>query len=618
MAAEPVLEAIGLSKRYRDRLAVDRVSLVVRPGEVHGLLGPNGAGKSTLLRMLLGLVEPDEGAVRALGQAAGDPGSPLPTGMSGFADSPCFYPYLSGRKNLLLLSKLDREPGRSPVGRARVTDILEQVGLAPNADAKVRGYSAGMRQRLGLAAALLRSPRLLLLDEPTSSLDPAGASELRAHVRRLAAEGVAVVWSSHDMAEVEDLCATLTILHRGRVAFSGTLEELRERAPTALRRMRTSDDARARAIAEATPDVDVRTATDGAGLEVRANGPALDDYVLLLGRTGIAVRALESRNRTLESLFLKLTADNPDEQPPMPSLSSPEGGAREPTQQARSAVRPERKHGRALREGVLAVFEVEWSKLAAHFHTRVLIALCLLGPLCFACAVRMGGALPEDTLFGRWAQSSGLAVPLVVLGFAAAWAFPALSSIVGGDLFSSEDRFGTWPTVLTRSRSRTEILVGKTLTATAFSFVLVLALATSSIASGVLVVGRQPLLGLSGTLIESGRALTLCLYAWGAVLPPMLAFTCLSVMLSASTRSSPAGIGLPVVLGFVMQLSSFVNGPSALQRALLTPAFVAWHGLFSDHPYYGPLVQGTITSGFYLVASLTVTYAVFVRRDAGA
>jgi ABC-2 type transport system ATP-binding protein len=612
MAEEPALEVIGLSKRYGDRRVVDHVNLVVRPGEVHGLLGPNGAGKTTFLRMLLGLVRPDDGTARLLGCPAGHPGVPNPAEVSGFADSPRFYPYLSGRRNLRLLSRLDSPRGQLEDDKVR--EVLDQVGLAPSADAKVSGYSAGMRQRLGLAAALLRSPRLLLLDEPTTSLDPAGASELRAHVRRLAADGVAVLWSSHDMAEVEDLCAALTILHHGRVAFSGTLNDLRGRAPATTHRIRTSDDVRARTIGEAQPGLAVSVANDSTGLDVRTNDVSLDAYVLALGRAGIAVRALESRDRSLEALFLTLTADGPEAErtPSPPSTESP-SLARHP-----HGSMPRHEAHRSATRGVLAVTAVESAKVAAHFQTRALLAVCLLGPFVFALAVRVGGALPEDTLFGRWVKASGLAVPLVVLGFAAMWAFPALTSVVAGDLFSSEDRYGTWPTLLTRSRSRAEIIMGKTLTGIAFSVLVVLALATSSMAAGLLLVGKQPLLGLSGTLLPPQRALTLCAYAWATVLPPVFGFTCLAILISTSTRSSAAGIGLPVIVGFVMQLSSYLNGPSALQRAILTPAFVAWHGLFTDHPYYGPLFQGTVTSALYLVACLTAVYAVLERRDMGA
>jgi ABC-2 type transport system ATP-binding protein len=170
----------------------------------------------------------------------------------------------------------------------------------------VRGYSAGMRQRLGLAAALLRSPQLLFLDEPTSSLDPAAARDVRAMARELASAGTAVVWSSHDMTEVEELCSTLTVVHVGRVVFSGSVEQLRDRAPATVHALRTSDDAAAISLASCWRDLKVRNAGD-EGLEITADVEALDAYVIALASAGVAVRSLEQRTRSLESLFLELT-----------------------------------------------------------------------------------------------------------------------------------------------------------------------------------------------------------------------------------------------------------------------------------------------------------------------
>ena len=599
MAEQGALEAVGLSKRYGNRRAVQGVDLVVRAGEIHGLLGPNGAGKTTLLRMLLGLVRPDAGTVRMLGCATRR-GSALPDGVAGFVDAPRFYPYLSGRRNLELLARLDGTPRR--VVDDKVAEALARVGLEADADVKVIAYSAGMRQRLGLAASLLRAPRLLLLDEPSNSLDPAGVRDLATHLRRLAADGVAVLLSSHDLAEVEQLCATLTILHHGCVAYSGTVDDLRERAPSSVYRLRTSDDARALAVGGSRPGVEIAIAADGAGLDVGGPEEALDVYVIALGQAGVAIRGMESQDRSLESLFLRLTADT---RPPTPAAASTEL----PRDKARVQV--------SLR-GVWSVVGVEHAKLRSHFEAWAALGVCLVGPVAFAVAMRVQSSLPEDTLFGRWAKASGFAVALVVLGFAALWAFPVLASVVGGNLFSSEDRHGTWSNLLTRSRTRDEIFAGKALAGLAFSLGVVLVLALSSTAAGLLVVGRQPLLGLSGTLLAPGRSLALTVSAWASVVPPVLGFTTVALLLSAATRSSAAGIGLPVLAGLVMQLSSYVDGPRILQWSLLTPALVAWHGLFTEHPYCGPLIQGTATSGVYLVAGLTAAFLLFRRRDMGA
>jgi ABC-2 type transport system ATP-binding protein len=299
------LEAHGVSKLFGDREVLTAVDLVARPGEVHGLLGPNGAGKTTLMRVMLGLVRRDRGSVKLLGHTR-DLGmtEPLPSGVAALVDTQGFYPYLSGRRNLALLARLDA--AEEDAFGARVDRAIEMAGVA-HADRAVGTYSAGMRQRLGLAAALLRSPRLLLLDEPTSSLDPRGAREVRALLSTLAHDGVAIVMSSHDFAEVEALCSMLTVVDRGRVLYSGTVEELRRRAPAPLHALTTSDNTRAVALAS-RQDLRVKV-LDDARLQIAARLEALDAYVISLGQAGIAVRALERRARSVESLFLTLTND---------------------------------------------------------------------------------------------------------------------------------------------------------------------------------------------------------------------------------------------------------------------------------------------------------------------
>jgi ABC-2 type transport system ATP-binding protein len=309
------LEARGLSKRYGNREVLCGVDLISQSGRLHGLLGPNGAGKTTLMRVLLGLVQRDAGTVHLLGSDLSSTAGPVPDGVAGFVETPAFYPYLSARGNLTLLARLDESNGS---GRGDSIDaLLEQVGLSAHADVVVVGFSAGMRQRLGLAAALLRRPRLLFLDEPTSSLDPGGARDVRALARRLADEGAAVVLSSHDMAEVEELCAMLTVINHGRVIFSGTVDDLRKRATAAVHALRTSDDGAALDVASHRGGVKIAPADEG-GLEMSGDIEALDAYIIALGRAGIAVRVLERRARSLESLFLELTAERAEA--PEPSM----------------------------------------------------------------------------------------------------------------------------------------------------------------------------------------------------------------------------------------------------------------------------------------------------------
>ena len=302
-AAPPAaLAAMSLSKRFGSRLVVDQVSFSAGAGRIHGLLGSNGAGKTTTLRMLLGVVRPDSGAVRVRGV---DLRPDVPRGLcgiAGFVESPRFYPYLTASRNLELLSAWD-----GPSAHRRVEELLESVGLAGRAQSKVRGFSTGMTQRLGLAAALISDPQILLVDEPTSGLDPAGIRDLHAVLAGWAAAGRTVVLSSHDLAEVEQLCTDVTVLRAGRVAYSGTLTGLREQAPSRSWRLRTSDDPAAVAAAGKDQRIDGTPGPDAGGLTIVADPVDLDRYVLALGAGGIAVRELKPLELPLESLFFQLT-----------------------------------------------------------------------------------------------------------------------------------------------------------------------------------------------------------------------------------------------------------------------------------------------------------------------
>ncbi|MFJ1549527.1 ABC transporter ATP-binding protein [Streptomyces sp. NPDC088246] len=297
----------GVGKRFGPTVALDRVDLAVRVGGVHALLGPNGAGKTTLLRMVLGLVRPDEGELHVLGHEVRRAGGGGPDGSAGFVESPRFYPYLSAERNLALLAAYDGGGADETV----VGDALARVDLSGVARQKAGGFSFGMRQRLGIAAALLRNPRLLVLDEPANGLDPAGVRDMRALVRELGEGGLTVLLSSHNMAEVEQLCDTVTIMNHGRIVYTGGLDELRDHAPDPAHRLLTSDD---RAAEKAAADaVGVSVAREGAaGLAVRAQREALDRFVLELGRAGVAVRELRLETTSLEQQFLRLTEEASD------------------------------------------------------------------------------------------------------------------------------------------------------------------------------------------------------------------------------------------------------------------------------------------------------------------
>jgi ABC-2 type transport system ATP-binding protein len=596
------LEVRGLTKVYAGRRVVDRVSLALLPGRVHGLLGPNGAGKTTVLRLALGLVRRDAGDLRFFGERWAMFARGAPDGVAGSIDAPGFYRHLSGHQNLALLARLDlaeQDGGEA----ARLDQLLAEVGLSGAANVKVGAYSLGMRQRLAIASQILRRPRVLLLDEPTSSLDPAGARDVRVLLRRLADQGTAVLVSSHDMSEVDSLCDDVTVLRSGRVLFSGPLALLRDRAPAASYRLHTADDARA-AVIGAEVGLELTTAPEAAGLLLRAAEADRDRLVLALGGRAVAVRSLSAVATSLESVFLQMTESPGDA--PLPCVDAPQTATSDP---ARSSER------RGSIRGVRAAFGAEVTKALALKQLWALLACCVVCPLAFVVALVSQNNLPEDTLFGRSARESGFAAPLVVLGFAATWAFPVLTSLLGGDIFASEDRQGTWASWLTRGCTRGELFAAKVMTALVFSSVAVTVLGASSVLAGAVVVGRQPLLGLSGSFIAPARALELVAASWASTLPAAFGFTSLAVCLSVVTRSAVAGVGLPVLVSVAMQIVSMADVPDPLRQALLTPPLVAWHGLLTTPPFFAPLAEGALTSLAYTAVCLAIARRVFTTRD---
>lgn len=300
------VRARGITKSFGDVVALDGVDLDVTQGQIHGLVGPNGAGKTTLLGLLLGLAVADGGRLEILGTPV-ERALAAPDGVAGFVDAPGLYPSLTARQNLAALAALRG----LDAGIAGIDDVLGEVGLTDVADDKTRGFSLGMRQRLGLAAALLTRPRLLVLDEPSNGLDPAGKRHVHGVLTRLAADGTSVVLSSHRMDDLEALCSEVTILATGRVVFSGPLGKLAAENRELDYRLRTSDPEAARRIADDTTGIrivdDSGVRQDPDILVVRALVPALDELVAKVVRSDVAVRELAPVVSPLEAAFLALT-----------------------------------------------------------------------------------------------------------------------------------------------------------------------------------------------------------------------------------------------------------------------------------------------------------------------
>jgi ABC-2 type transport system permease protein len=264
---------------------------------------------------------------------------------------------------------------------------------------------------------------------------------------------------------------------------------------------------------------------------------------------------------------------------------------------------------------MLSVYRAERRKLLAQLSTRVLALVCALGPLAFGAVLGLQSGLPADTLLGVWVHASGYAISLVILSFGGYLGFPVLAGVLAGDLFSCEDRYGTWKTVLTRSRSRRDVFAGKVLAAATLALGLVGLLALSSLLAGLLFTGDQPLVGLGGNVLPSGEALWLVLASWLLGVPPMLAFASLALLLSIASRNGIVGVLGTVVIALVMQLLELIGSGSWVHTLLVASAFNDWHGLLSAPRFYGAAILGSCVCVLWVVGCLGASWLILRRRD---
>lgn len=293
MDLEALIRTRGLHRRFGDTVAVRDLDLDVRRGEVFGLLGANGAGKTTTLRVLLGLLPPSSGEVEVAGHQPGDPAGLAQVGA--LVEEPAHYPYLSGRDNLRVCARL------AGVDASRVDEVLEVVALTDRADDKVKTYSLGMRQRLGVAVALLKDPPLMILDEPTNGLDPQGMTAMRALIRELGTGSRTVVLSSHLLGEIEQVCDRAAVIHRGELLTEGQVTELRGAA-----HVRVLGDPIGGAESVCARFAEVRRDDEG-GLLVGVGEERIPQLNAALVEAGVSVFELRREQRSLEQAFLELT-----------------------------------------------------------------------------------------------------------------------------------------------------------------------------------------------------------------------------------------------------------------------------------------------------------------------
>jgi len=308
------IETRGLTRRFGAQSAVSQIDLAVPQGSVFGFLGPNGSGKTTTIRMLLGLIEPTAGESLVLGESMPRSWRSVLPRVGALVEGPAFAPYLSGTANLMRFDAADRDSDRR-TRRTRVEAALARVGLSPAAGKPVKAYSLGMKQRLGLANALLRPRELLVLDEPTNGLDPQGTREVRSLIRSFAADGTTVFVSSHLLAEVEQLCSHVAVMSAGSLVAQGTLDEMRGPDATTVAVLTPDTDA-AQSVLRALGLTPVSVALDHGGHRITAaidrSRVEVDSLVASLVAGGVRVRGFTLEEPTLEDRFVALTGEGFD------------------------------------------------------------------------------------------------------------------------------------------------------------------------------------------------------------------------------------------------------------------------------------------------------------------
>jgi len=266
-------------------------------------------------------------------------------------------------------------------------------------------------------------------------------------------------------------------------------------------------------------------------------------------------------------------------------------------------------------DGFRHAYRTELQKLTAQLTTRLLAVVTVLGPFAFAAVLKVQSGTPSDALFGAWVHASGFAISLVILGFAGSWGFPIIAGVLAGDLFSSEDRHGTWKTILTRSCTREDIFSGKLLAVGTLAIALSALLAIATLVAGIALVGAQSMVNLSGAPTSAGRIFAVTVVSWVYCLLPVLAYTSLAILFSVATRNGILGVLGPLMVALATQLLDLIGKGVIVHLLLIGSAFDGWHGLFVTHPFFGPLLISAGVCVVWIAACLTASWRILRRRD---
>lgn len=600
-----VIATHGLTKRYRGgQLAVDGLDLAVPAGSVFGFLGPNGSGKTTTIRMLMGLIEPTSGTARVLGQPMPRAARAVLPHVGALIEGPALYGFLSGRDNLLRYDAAD--PTADPrTRRARVTAALDRVGLTAAAGKKAKAYSLGMKQRLGLAAALLQPRRLLVLDEPTNGLDPQGMREIRSLIRELASDGTTVFLSSHLLDEIEQVCTHAAVMAQGRLITQGAVAELA--AGTRGRLVVTTPDTgdAARVLKEqGAGDVVI---TDD---RVTAEPPDRDlaDVNAALVRAGVRVRGFGVERASLEDAFVALTGRGSMSRADVVEQGGATGADRKPSPL-----------------WTFGLFRSELVTTFRRWRTLALLAVLAAVPILVGIAVKIetgdgssAGGGPEGgggPAFISQITNNGLFLVFTALAATLPFFLPMAIGVIAGDAIAGEANAGTLRYLLVAPAGRTRLLLTKYATTMTFCLVATLVVAVSALTVGALLFPLGDLTTISGTRISFGEGLARALLIALVVATSLIGVAALGLFVSTLTNSGIAAMATTVGLLITVQILDQIPQLHALQPYFFSHYWLSFADLMREPVYWDDLVKNLGLQGLYAAVFGSAAWARFTAKD---
>ena len=629
----PILTTHALTKQFGNLRAVDGLDMEVCKGDIFGFLGPNGAGKTTVIRLVLGLIHPTSGHAEVCGHRVPGELQGALRHVGGFVDDPTFYPLMSARRNLRLLGSMT-----GPVSEERIDEVLEIVALDDRAEDRVGGFSHGMKQRLGIAQALLHSPELIVLDEPTSGLDPRGMKDVRELIRELGAAGTTVFLSSHLLHEVEQVCTRAVIINKGRVVVQGPVSELRPQNDAI--KVLTGDQGRAG---------DVLRGQFGAGgviedegfLVVKADEDAVPEMVRRLVADGVEVRAVvPASEQGLEDFFLELTvrrrraarqeARRPRAAAPGRPAMSPGGCACPPPAAAGARPAPRRPpapadaaHGSTtagMRGHAWGALRREWIKLLFQRRSYLIWGGAFVIPFLIALAFYLTRNNPESgggggPVFMERITSNGMFVTLASLTVLIPFLLPMAAAMVAGYMIAGEAELGTLRIVLLRPTRRGAFVLAKWTMAMVYLAVGFGLMLAGGLLFGGIFFGLHPMITLSGSTVGVWHGLGLILLSCLYSLAAMACIVSMALLFSSLTDSSLTALIATIVIYIVITVLIQFSYFDWLRPWVFPQYLLEFTNFFRDPIYWRPILKGLGVFALWSGVLTAAAYLVFRRKD---